>query len=185
MSKKIGYARVSTATQNLQAQIDRLNSEGCSKVFSDKISGAKSARPGLASAMDALGKNDVLMVVRLDRLARSLNDLIKIGERLNEIGALLNALEDPWADTTTPQGRMILGIFGSLAEFERELILQRSKEGRERARLNGVIPGRPSTMKASQIARARSYRDDGYSLRKIADEMGIPKSTIERNLRKN
>lgn len=179
-----GYARVSTKGQKLGVQLDALRDAGCERVFTDKLSGAKRARPGLTELLGVIGEGDTLVVHRLDRLARSTIDLLNIAVRLNEVGADLRSLSDPWADTTTPQGRLILSIMGSLAEFERELILQRSAEGRKRALADGKVMGRPPRMKPSQVAIAREHKDDGKSYRAIEDIMGIPKSVIERELKR-
>lgn len=177
-----GYARVSTRGQKLDVQMAKLEEAGCDRVFTDKLSGAKRSRPGLDELLELIGKGDTLLVHRLDRLARSTIDLLNIASHLNEVGADLRSLSDPWADTTTPQGRLILSIMGSLAEFERELILQRSAEGRKRAIADGKVMGRPRRMKPSQIAVAREHKADGKSYAAIEDLMGIPRATIQREL---
>ena len=179
-----GYARVSTKGQKLAVQVSKLEEAGCVRVFTDKLSGAKRARPGLTELLELIAEGDTLVVHRLDRLARSTIDLLNIAAHLNEVGADLRSLSDPWADTTTPQGRLILSIMGSLAEFERELILQRSAEGRKRALADGKVMGRPPRMKPSQVAIAREHKADGKSYAEIQDLMGIPKPTIQRHLTK-
>jgi DNA invertase Pin-like site-specific DNA recombinase len=133
-----GYARVSTDGQTLDAQVNQLIVAGATKVFKEKISGAKSNRAQLIKALAALTESDVLVVTRLDRLARSTRDLLNILAAIAENGAHFRSLSDLWADTTTPHGRLMLTVLGGLAEFERELIRARIGEGRERAVRNGV-----------------------------------------------
>src|SRR5882757_744521 len=132
-----GYARVSTDGQSLAAQIAELKAAKCEKVFQEKISGARSDRKQLARLMAGLTKKDVLVVNRLDRLARSTRDLLNLLGTIAERGAGFKSLRDTWADTTTPHGRLMLTVLGGLAEFERELIRTRTGEGRERAKARG------------------------------------------------
>ena len=167
-----GYARVSTKAQKLDVQLDKLGEAGCDRIFSDVLSGAKRTRPGLDELLGVIGEGDTLVVHRLDRLARSTIDLLNIASHLNDVGANLRSLSDPWADTTTPQGRLILSIMGSLAEFERELIRQRSADGRARALADGKVMGRPRRMKPSQVKAARQLQhDEGLSYAAISDRM--------------
>jgi DNA invertase Pin-like site-specific DNA recombinase len=137
-----GYARVSTDGQSLESQHASLEAAGAEKVFSEKVSGAKTDRKALASAIRALGPGDVLIVTRLDRLARSTRDLLNVLASIDEAGASFKSLSDQWADTTTPHGRLMLTVLGGLAEFERSLILARTSEGRMRAQARGVRFGR-------------------------------------------
>jgi DNA invertase Pin-like site-specific DNA recombinase len=141
-----GYARVSTDSQSLESQIAALNGAGCVKVFREKISGARSDRAQLAKALKSLGEGDVLVVARLDRLARSTRDLLNVLASIVERGAGFRSLTDAWADTTTPHGRLMLTVLGGLAEFERELIRARTGEGRARAkqRASGSAASRSS-----------------------------------------
>src|SRR6266404_5834764 len=134
-----GYARVSTDGQSLAAQIAELKSAKCEKVFQEKISGARSDRKQLARLIAVLAQGDVLVVTRLDRLARSTRDLLNLLGTIAEKGAGFKSLRDTWADTTTAHGRLMLTVLGGLAEFERELIRTRTGEGRERAKARGVI----------------------------------------------
>src|SRR5262245_12388644 len=121
-----GYARVSTADQSVDGQIEALRTAGCERIFAEKASGAKSDRPELTKLLKRLGHGDVLVVTRLDRLARSTRDLLNLLAAVAEVGALFKSLSDAWADTTSPHGRLMLAVFGGLAEFERELIKART-----------------------------------------------------------
>jgi DNA invertase Pin-like site-specific DNA recombinase len=136
-----GYARVSTDGQSLESQVAALTAAGAEKVYSEKQSGAKTDRAALAKALAALGAGDVLVVTRLDRLARSTRDLLNVLGTVAEPGAGFRSLGDPWADTTTPHGRLMLTVLEGLAEFGRSLILTRTGEGRARAMARGVKPG--------------------------------------------
>ena len=129
-----GYARVSTDGQSLASQDAQLHAAGCAKVFSEKVSGAKTDRAELAKVLKRLDAGDVLMVTRLDRLARSTRDLLNILDTITKAGAGFKSLTDTWADTTTAHGRLMLTVLGGLAEFERELILARTGDGRARAK---------------------------------------------------
>src|SRR5919204_1365849 len=141
-----GYARVSTRDQDLAAQGAELMVAGCAKVFKEKISGAKTDRPELVKAIGRLEPGDVLVVTRLDRLARSMRDLLNVLDEVGKRGAGFKSLKDAWADTTTPHGRLMLTVLGGLAEFERELIRARTGEGRVRAKAHGVKFGGPPKM---------------------------------------
>lgn len=133
----LGYARVSTDDQDLTNQRAELHAAGCTKLFSEKITGTRRDRPELARMLDHLRPGDVVTVTRLDRLARSTRDLLDIAERIQEAGAGLRSLAEPWADTTTPAGRMVLTVFAGIAEFERSLIIDRTRSGREAAKARG------------------------------------------------
>ena len=133
-----GYARVSTDGQTLDAQVAELSAAGAAKVYREKVSGALSSRVQLSRALAALGEGDVLLVTRLDRLARSTRDLLNTLAAIAEKGAGFRSLRDTWADTTTPHGRLMLTVLAGLAEFERELIRARTGEGRKRAKARGV-----------------------------------------------
>jgi DNA invertase Pin-like site-specific DNA recombinase len=140
---RLGYARVSTGDQTLDGQCQRLSAVGCEKLFEEKISGARRNRPKLEKLIEQLRKGDILVVTRLDRLARSTSELLRIAERLTEKSAGLQSLDEPWADTTSPSGRMVMTIFAGIAEFERTLILSRTTDGRLAAKARGVAFGRP------------------------------------------
>jgi DNA invertase Pin-like site-specific DNA recombinase len=149
-----GYARVSTDGQTLAAQDAKLHAAGCAKVYSEKVSGAQTDRAELAKLLKRLDEGDVLVVTRLDRLARSTRDLLNILDTVAKAGAGFRSLADAWADTTTPHGRLMLTVLGGLAEFERELIRARTGEGRKRAQARGVKFGRPPKLNAHQRKEA-------------------------------
>jgi DNA invertase Pin-like site-specific DNA recombinase len=176
-----GYARVSTDGQSLDAQVDELKVAGCQQVFQEKISGSgRSDRRGLIRVMSKLGKGDTLVVCRLDRLARSSRDLLNL---LHEIGlkeAKFRSLRDPWADTTSPHGRLMLTVLGGLAEFERSPIRARTSEGRERAMLLGVRFGRKPKLTQHQKREALVRREKGETLTAIARSYNVSHSTISR-----
>ena len=176
----IGYARVSTDGQSIQAQTETLHAVGCARIFAEKISGAYSDRPALAKALAALGQGDTLIVTKLDRLARSTRDLLNTLDAIGKAGATFKSLGDPWADTTTPHGRLMLTVLGGLAEFERHLILSRTAEGRTRAQANGVRFGRKPSLSAYQRAEALRRRAAGETLTSIAQLFGVSHMTIAR-----
>jgi len=176
----IGYARVSTDGQSLQSQTEALHAAGCGRVYSEKISGAYSDRPALAKAIAALGEGDTLVVCKLDRLARSTRDLLNTLDAIGKAGATFKSLGDPWADTTTPHGRLMLTVLGGLAEFERHLILTRTSEGRTRAQANGVRFGRKPSLTAYQRTEALRRREAGETLTSIAQLFGVSHMTIAR-----
>ena len=175
-----GYARVSTDGQTLAAQDAALHAAGCVKVFSEKASGAKTDRAELRKAISRLGEGDVLMVTRLDRLARSTRDLLNTLDEITKRGAGFKSLADSWADTTTPHRRLMLTMLGGLAEFERELIKARTGEGRARAKAAGVHMGRPSKLTPHQQREAIARRDAGEALTDIARTFGVSHTTIGR-----
>ena len=140
---KLGYARVSTGEQNLERQIDRLSAAGCEILFEEKITGAARYRPELEKLLGQLRRDDVLVVTRLDRLARSTAELLRIAEKIGDKHAHLQSLDEPWADTASPAGKMIMTVFGGIAEFERSLILSCTHDGRVAAKRRGVAVGRP------------------------------------------
>jgi DNA invertase Pin-like site-specific DNA recombinase len=141
-----GYARVSTDGQSLASQDAELHAAGCAKVYAEKISGARSNRPELAKVLKRLDTGDVLIVTRLDRLARSTRHLLNILDDIAKRGAGFKSLHDAWADTTSAHGRLMVTILAGLAEFERELILARTSDGRARAKARGVRFGRPTAL---------------------------------------
>jgi DNA invertase Pin-like site-specific DNA recombinase len=176
----IGYARVSTDGQTLDAQRTSLKVAGAERVYSEKISGAVTDRKQLAKAIASIGSGDVLLVTRLDRLARSTRDLLNVLDAVAKAGAGFKSLADAWADTTTPHGRLTLTVLGGLAEFERELIRARTDEGRKRAQARGVWFGRPLKLTPHQIAEARARRESGEALAKIGRSYNVSHSTISR-----
>src|SRR6516165_6335834 len=176
----VGYARVSTDGQTLDAQQAALKTAGAEKVFAEKVSGAQTDRRALAKAIDALGAGDVLLVTRLDRLARSTRDLLNVLATVTDKGAGFKSLADAWADTTTPHGRLMLTVLGGLAEFERELIKARTDEGRKRAQARGVRFGRKLKLTPHQRQEAIARRAAGEALADIGRSYNVSHSTISR-----
>jgi DNA invertase Pin-like site-specific DNA recombinase len=176
----VGYARVSTDGQELEGQLAALKSAGAERVFSEKISGAKSDRKALAKAIAALGPGGVLLVTRLDRLARSTRDLLNVLATVSDKGAGFRSLADPMIDTTSPHGKLILAVLGALAEFERSMILARTSEGRKRAQARGVRFGRKPKLSDFQMREALARREAGEPLADIGRSYGVSHSTISR-----
>jgi DNA invertase Pin-like site-specific DNA recombinase len=176
----LGYARVSTDDQKLEAQFDALKLPGAEKIFADKISGAKRARPELDRALDHLRKGDALVVTKYDRLARSLKDLLEIVDQIKDRGAGFRSLAED-IDTTTPAGKLIFHVFASIAEFERERIAERTREGLAAARKRGRIGGRPSALTADQKVEVRRMRDEeGRRPSEIARLFKVSVNTVRR-----
>jgi DNA invertase Pin-like site-specific DNA recombinase len=175
-----GYARVSTRDQDLAAQDAELMAAGCAKVFKEKVSGAKTDRPELAKAISRLESGDVLVVTRLDRLARSTRDLLNVLAEIGRRDAGFKSLKDTWADTTTPHGRLMLTVLGGLAEFERELIRARTGEGRIRAKARGVKFGRPRKMTPHQRQEALQRLHAGETMADVARTYAVDAATISR-----
>jgi DNA invertase Pin-like site-specific DNA recombinase len=176
----LGYARVSTDGQTLDAQEASLKAAGATKIFSEKISGTVTDRKALGKAIAALGAGDVLLVTRLDRLARSTRDLLNTLAAIAAKDAAFRSLNDPWADTTTPHGKLMITVLGGLAEFERSLILARTGDGRARAQARGVRFGRKPKLTAHQIAEAMARRANGEALADIGRSFNVSHSTISR-----
>jgi DNA invertase Pin-like site-specific DNA recombinase len=173
-----GYARVSTREQDLAAQDAELRAAGCVKTFKEKVSGAKTDRPELAKVIRRLEPDDVLVVTRLDRLARSTRDLLNVLHAVADRGADFKSLKDAWADTTTPHGRLMLTVLGGLAEFERELIRARTGEGRKRAKDRGVKFGRPRKMTPHQRQEAIRRLMAGETQADVARTFNVDAATI-------
>jgi DNA invertase Pin-like site-specific DNA recombinase len=176
----VGYARVSTDGQTLDAQLSSLRAAGAQKVYSEKVSGAKTDRRQLARAIEALQAGDVLLVTRLDRLARSTRDLLNVLATVSERQAGFRSLADQIIDTTSPHGKLIIAVLAALAEFERSMILSRTSEGRTRAKARGVRFGRPLKLSDYQIKEALARRANGESLMDIGRSYGVSHSTISR-----
>jgi DNA invertase Pin-like site-specific DNA recombinase len=175
-----GYARISTDGQSLDAQRAELAAAGCAKVFAETASGTRADRPRLRRALEALDPGDVLVVTRLDRLARSTRDLLNVLATVAAKGAEFRSLKDAWADTTTPHGRLMVTVLAGLAEFERELIVARTSEGRARAKARGVKLGPRFKLSAEQRAYVARERAKGESVRHLARILGVSKATIGR-----
>jgi DNA invertase Pin-like site-specific DNA recombinase len=176
----VAYARVSTDGQTLEHQIAALKKAGARKVFAEKQSGARSDRPQLKKCIGALGPGDKLLVTRLDRLARSTRDLLNALHQISEKGAAFRSLGDPWADTTSPHGRLMLTVLDGLAEFERSLIIARTGEGRRRAMANGVVFGRPRLLDNFQAKEALRRLKAGEAPSLIARTFRCSSKTIMR-----
>jgi DNA invertase Pin-like site-specific DNA recombinase len=177
---KYGYARVSTDGQSLAAQDAELHAAGCVKVYAEKISGARSNRPELAKVLKRLETGDVLIVTRLDRLARSTRDLLNVLDDIAKRGAGFKSVHDAWADTTSAHGRLMVTILAGLAEFERELILTRTSDGRARAKARGVKFGRPSALTAHQRQEAIQRLAQGEAQADVARSFNVSQATISR-----
>jgi DNA invertase Pin-like site-specific DNA recombinase len=175
---QIGYARVSTIEQNVAPQIDQLKDAGCERIFRDKASGAKTERPGLQEALDFLREGDMLVVWRLDRLGRSLKHLLETVGKLEERGIGFRSLQES-IDTTTSGGRLIFHIFGALAEFERNLIRERTMAGLSAARARGRVGGRPRKLDAKKTELAyQLYDEKKYAVKEICQMLGVSKPTL-------
>ena len=175
-----GYARVSTDDQNLDAQLDALTAAGAERIFQEKRTGKSRERPELERLLDQLREGDIVVVTKYDRLARSLRDLMGVVEAIRERKAGFRSLAED-IDTTTPTGRLIFHVFGSIAEFERERIVERTKEGLAAARRRGRVGGRPRAL--SQEARAEILRmrdDETRSVAEIARLFKVSRATVYR-----
>lgn len=181
-----GYQRVSTKDQTFDMQTDALKQYGCEKIFSDVASGAKSRRPSLDNLLSQLRSGDVIVVYKLDRLGRSLKHLIELIDSFTKMKVGLVSLNDP-VDTTSPQGRLITNIFASIAEFERELIAERTKSGLASARARGRIGGRPEGLSKEAENKAAAaevlYKDGKLSISEICAQLSIARSTLYKYLR--
>ena len=180
---KIGYARVSTVEQNLDLQIDALKKAGCEKIITDEISGAKSERNGLQELMTMLRKGDEIIVWRLDRLGRSLKHLIELINHFNDVGVTFTSLQES-INTNNSTGKLIFHIFGALSEFERNLILERTKAGLASARARGRLGGRPKKLNKDKRKLAKElYNSKKYSLTQICSMLSISKPTLYKYVR--
>ncbi|HCG2385908.1 TPA: recombinase family protein [Staphylococcus aureus] len=182
---KIGYARVSTGLQNLNLQEDRLNAYGCEKIFSDHISGSKSKRPGLDKAIEFARSGDTIVVWRLDRLGRNMEDLITLVNELNERGVSFHSLEENITmDKSSSTGQLLFHLFAAFAEFERNLILERSSAGRIAARARGRYGGRPEKLNQKDLNLLKTLYDNGTPIKTIAEQWQVSRITIYRYLNK-
>jgi DNA invertase Pin-like site-specific DNA recombinase len=175
-----GYGRVSTDGQTLASQEAELIAAGCAKVYAEKVSGARSDRVELGKLLKRIEPGDLVIVTRLDRLARSTRDLLNILHTLAEKGAKFKSLHDPWCDTSTPHGELMVTILGGLATFERHLIKARTDEGRKRAKARGVRFGRPAALNHDQRQEALQRLAKGDTLVDIARTFGVDPTTIGR-----
>lgn len=180
MPRTLGYARVSTDGQTLDIQVDQLTAAGAGRIYRERVSGAKRDRAQLGRLLKELEAGDVVLVTRLDRLARSTRDLLNILGTIAEKGAAFRSLGDQWTDTTSPHGRLMLTVLAGLAEFERELIRVRTGEGRARAKAEGRRMGRRPKLTPHQQREARQRREAGESITVIARSYAVHHSTISR-----
>lgn len=179
---KIGYARVSTGEQHLDYQIEALERAGCEHIFTDKLSGASSARPGLADALSRLGPGDTLIVWRLDRLARSLRHLLDLAQEIATRKAGLHSLSEA-LETSSATGRLMLHVLAALTEFERDLISERTRAALATARASGKRLGRGRRLTSRQVRTASRAHRSGRTVDELADELGVSRSTLYRNIR--
>ncbi|MGZ8928206.1 MAG: recombinase family protein [Methylobacter sp.] len=175
----IGYARVSTQDQNLDIQVDALTKAGCKKIFDDKISGSRAERPGLTKALEMLREGDIFVVWKLDRLGRSVKNLVNLVGELHKQGIQFKSLIDA-IDTSTPSGRFFFHVMASLAEMERELTVERTRAGLEVARQLGRKGGRTRQMTDSKIESAKKLLANGVSPRDVAKNLGVSVATLYR-----
>jgi DNA invertase Pin-like site-specific DNA recombinase len=179
MTQMIGYVRVSTARQNLDRQHDALTEAGVDRIFEDKISGAKFDRKGLNALLEYVREGDVVIVQSLDRLGRSLSEIIRTANDMLERGIVLRTLKEG-IDYSTPVGQMIAGVFGSLAQYERTLINERAADARAAAKARGKQTGRPRALSADQVALARRMKAAGESVATICTTLKISRATAYR-----
>lgn len=182
MGNAIGYARVSTVDQNPQAQHDALDDAGATRIFVDHASGARADRPELAACLDYLRAGDTLVVWRLDRLGRSLAHLLDVVDKLADRGIEFHSLTEGF-DTSTSGGRLVFHVFAAVAEFERQLVRERTVAGLDAARRRGRTGGRPSVMTPQRLEAVQLMRHDGHSIRSIAAALDVSPSTVGRHLR--
>ena len=179
----IGYARVSTKEQDLTLQNDALRAAGCTRIFAEKMSGARADRPQLARLLRALEPGDQIIVTRLDRLARSTLDLLNTIDVITKAGAQFCSLADTWCDTTTAHGKLILTVLAGLSEFERSLIMARTQAGIDRARELGIAFGRPPRLNPKQRRMIASRYASGETMAALAREFSVGEATVWRTLR--
>lgn len=179
-NRRLGYARVSTYGPTLDAQLEQLRAEGCAKVYREKVTGARSDRRELRKMLMAVAPGDVVTVTRIDRVARSTFDLFAIVKQVVDAGAQFRSLAEPWADTATSAGRLMIAVLGGLADIERDLIRTRTAEGRSRAKTRGQHMGRPPKLTPQQHAEARRRRAQGATLNELAQSYNVGRATISR-----
>jgi DNA invertase Pin-like site-specific DNA recombinase len=179
-NRRLGYARVSTYGQTLDAQLEQLRAEGCARIYREKASGAKADRRELVRLLKDLAAGDVVTVTRIDRLARSTFDLFAIVKQITDAGGQFRSLAEPWADTATSTGRLMIAVLGGLADVERDLIRTRTAEGRSRAKGRGQHMGRPPALTPQQQAEARQRRAEGATLKDLAESYNVGLATISR-----
>jgi DNA invertase Pin-like site-specific DNA recombinase len=179
-NRRLGYARVSTVGQTLAAQLEQLRADGCAKIFREKVTGARADRRELLKLLRAINPGDMVTVTRIDRLARSTFDLFAIVKQIVDAGAQFRSLAEPWADTATSTGRLMIAVLGGLADVERDLIRTRTAEGRSRAKARGQHMGRPPKLTPQQQKEARRRRAEGATLKELAKSYNVGRATISR-----
>jgi DNA invertase Pin-like site-specific DNA recombinase len=178
--KMLAYARVSTRDQDLTGQVEALRAAGAGVIYREKISGARADRPELAKLMKVLGPGDTVVVTKLDRFGRSTLELLRLIDQITKAGAFFKSLGDPLWDTSTAQGRLLSTLLAAIAEFERELIRERTGEGRKRAQARGVKFGRPSKLTPHQKSEALARLAAGETCADIARSYAVDRATISR-----
>ena len=174
----IGYARCSTADQNLDWQTDALKEQGCERIYEEKISGTKKDRPELGKMLDALREGDTVIVCELTRLSRSTKDLFELVDRISAAGANIKSLKEPWLDTTTPHGKLLFTITAGISQFERDLTYQRTMDGLAAARARGRLGGRPK-VDPKMIQKALAMYDaKNIPIQDILKTTGISRATL-------
>ena len=176
---RIGYARISSGGQNLEGQLDALRDAGCDKIFEETASGSRSDRPVLTQALEFAREGDVLVAYRLDRIARSLPHLISVMDDLNRRGVEFHSLTEN-LDSSSPGGRLIFHVFGAVAQFELDLIRERTRTGLEAAKKRGRVGGRPRRMTDDKIRAAKKLLADGTPVKEVASSLGISVPTLFR-----
>jgi DNA invertase Pin-like site-specific DNA recombinase len=179
-TRRLGYARVSTYGQTVDAQLEQLRREGCAKIIREKARGAQADRRQLLRLLKGLTPGDVVTVTRIDRLARSTFDLFAIVKQIVDTGGQFRSLAEPWTDTATSTGRLMIAVLGGLADMERDLIRTRTAEGRSRAKARGQHIGRPPKLTDAQKPEARRRRAEGATLQELADSYNVGRATISR-----
>jgi len=180
---KFAYARVSTKDQNLSLQLDALKEESCHEYISEKISSRHKNRPEWKSLLRKLRHGDTIVVYKLDRIARSTTELLRIVESFQKRGVNLKSLQEPWADTTSSVGKLIITVMAGIAEFEHDLIQRRSHDGRDSARKRGVKFGRPRKLSKVQIDLIKDAFENGASVKQLAESFQVGRDTIYRLLK--
>jgi DNA invertase Pin-like site-specific DNA recombinase len=178
----VGYARVSTSEQDLSLQLDALKRAECERIFQDKASGSHTNRPGLQEALSYMRQGDVLVVWKLDRIARSLKHLLEIVAQLEESGIEFKSIQEQ-INTTTSHGRFFFNVMGALAQMERELIIERTQAGLAAARARGRLGGRPRKVDDARLSMAKELIQVGKSINEVAELIGVHRSTLYRRLK--
>lgn len=176
----IGYARVSTDTQNLNRQLDQLKTIGCERIYQEKITGTKKERPELDKLLDQVRDGDIIIISDLTRLSRSTKDLFHLVELIEKKGANIRSLKEAWMDTTSPQGKLMFTLFAGISQFERDLISQRTKEGLSSARARGRKGGRPVKPDKEVELALKMYDGKEYSISEIHKATGVSKTSLYR-----